>query len=336
MCRAVSSTAAKPAEIGVRYERAQRRGYSNPFSILIPCERTSMRRLCIHSILAALFTLMTGSNQAADRNNWSRLRHPLPAQPEVLGGYNAGCIRGAVDLPRVGRGYQVMRVSRHRYFGHPRLVDFVERFGRAVERQGLDPVLVGDLAQPRGGPMPFGHASHQSGLDVDIWFRTAPRQRHVSTSEIEELPMRSVIRVAEGRLDPEFWSERERRLLELAAQDPEVERIFVNPVIKLGLCQSEGKAAWLEKIRPWWGHDAHFHVRLACPPDSPRCDPQKPPPAGNGCDGDLEDWVNQIIALATEPPKPRPTQRPAAPSLPVACGQILAAPDRPSSLAKAK
>jgi len=27
-----------------------------------------------------------------------------------------------------------------------------------------------DLGQPRGGPTLSGHRSHQSGLDVDIWF----------------------------------------------------------------------------------------------------------------------------------------------------------------------
>ena len=44
---------------------------------------------------------------------------------------------------------------------------------------GLPVFYVGDMAQPRGGPLPFGHASHQTGLDVDIWFTLTPRPRLV-------------------------------------------------------------------------------------------------------------------------------------------------------------
>ncbi|HCB13842.1 MAG TPA: penicillin-insensitive murein endopeptidase, partial [Gammaproteobacteria bacterium] len=82
------------------------------------------------------------------------------------------------------------------------------------------------------------------------------------------------------RLNHARWSPYYRDALKLAAQSPRVERIFVNAIIKQALCDSETDRAWLNKVRPWWGHDAHFHVRLACPPDSGQCKPQQPIPPG--------------------------------------------------------
>jgi penicillin-insensitive murein DD-endopeptidase len=86
------------------------------------------------------------------------------------------------------------------------------------------------------------------------------------------------------------YGRRVERVLALAARDPRVDRIFVNPVIKAELCRADKRPRWLRKVRPWWLHHEHFHVRLACPDDSPECEAQKPIPDGDGCD-DVKWWL---------------------------------------------
>ncbi len=275
--------------------------------------------------LALLLPLLLGSAPALAGNAWSVVAYPLSGSPQVIGSYTAGCVAGAVALPLVGEGHQVMRPSRNRYYGHPKLIAFVERMGRETAARG-GRLLIGDLAQPRGGPMPSGHRSHQSGLDVDIWFLQQPRDRILSHADTERIEMPSMVRATEGTLNAARWSPRYRDALKMAAQSPEVERIFVNAIIKQALCQTETDRTWLNKVRPWWGHDSHFHVRLACPRDSALCQPQKPIPPGDGCDADLANWVRDIRQAALSP---RPYRRPEPPSadrLPAACNAVLNSP----------
>lgn len=260
--------------------------------------------------------------QAAERTNlWSLLDTPAPGPARAIGSDANGCLAGGVRLPADGPGYEVIRLSRHRYFGHGDTVDFVEGLGRRAQAAGLPLFYVGDMAQPRGGPLPFGHASHQTGLDVDIWFTTETRPS-LSEAEREEPPLPSMI-VADDtpRIDPARFGARQVALLRLAADEPRVDRIFVNPVVKLAMCRGFGGAtvggsAWLRKLRPWWGHDDHFHVRLRCPESSPACEPQKPIPEGDGCDAALEDWTRHLT-----PPKPPPGPR-AAKIMPEACQAV--------------
>jgi penicillin-insensitive murein endopeptidase len=225
----------------------------------------------------------------------------------------------------VGEGYQVMRVSRNRYYGHPELIRFVERLGQQAAYQGSR-LLIGDLGQPRGGPAPTGHRSHQSGLDVDVWFLQQPRNRVLSRVETEQIDMPSMVRMTEGTLNQTRWSPRYRDVLKQAALSPEVDRIFVNAIIKQALCNSEIDRRWLNKVRPWWGHDAHFHVRLACPPDSGQCQPQKPFPPGDGCGPDVADWVRDIVQAARSPRPYRKPEPPSADRLPAACNFVLESP----------
>jgi penicillin-insensitive murein endopeptidase len=250
--------------------------------------------------------------QAAERTNiWSLVETPTPAPAKAIGGTANGCLAGGVRLPADGPGYEVIRLTRHRYFGHGDMVDFVEGLGKRAQAAGLPLFYVGDMAQPRGGPLPFGHASHQTGIDVDIWF-TAATKPGLSEAAREEPPLPSMIIPGDTpRLDPTQFGRGQVVLLRLAADDPRVDRIFVNPVIKLAMCRGFGDAtvggsAWLQRLRPWWGHDDHFHVRLRCPDNSPDCEPQKPIPEGDGCDASVEDWTHHLT-----PPKP-----PAGPRMP--------------------
>jgi penicillin-insensitive murein DD-endopeptidase len=105
---------------------------------------------------------------------FARKATPLPGIARPIGTYNNGCLAGAVDLPITGPGWQVMRVSRNRYWGVPSLIAFIKRLAESAEEIGWSGILVGDMSQPRGGPMFTGHTSHQIGLDVDIWFTPGP------------------------------------------------------------------------------------------------------------------------------------------------------------------
>lgn len=272
-----------------------------------------------------LWLLLLSMAFAHAGNAWSTVRYPLAGPPQVIGSYAAGCIAGAVALPLVGEGYQVMRASRHRYYGHPQLVRFVERLGQRTAAQGSR-LLIGDLGQPRGGPMPNGHRSHQSGLDVDVWFLQQPGDRALSRMETEQIDMPSMVRMTEGTLNQVRWSPRYREALKQTALLPEVDRIFVNAIIKQALCNSETDRRWLNKVRPWWGHDAHFHVRLACPADSVECQPQKPIPPGDGCDPDLANWVRDIVQAARSPKPYRQPEPPSEDRLPAACHLVLESP----------
>ena len=218
---------------------------------------------------------------AAPESGWSRAKGPADGPALSIGGYSAGCVQGAKALPLAGVNYTVMKPERHRNFGHPALVAFVEHIGKALEERHLAPLGVGDLGQARGGPAPNGHASHQNGLDVDLWF--SPGGPGAAQQPMVDL--------LTNKPSPHY-GERVPALLELAARDARVARIFVNAVIKRELCEkATGDRSWLAKLRPWHGHHEHFHVRLACPSDSPECQAQPPIPAGDGCN-ELDWWLS--------------------------------------------
>jgi penicillin-insensitive murein endopeptidase len=235
---------------------------------------------CLVSILA-LSTVVFASE-----NDWSRVKGPSHGPSRSIGFYSSGCIAGAQILPLDGRGYQVMRPSRNRYYGHGVLIRYIENLASTLEALGTR-LLVSDLGQPRGGPMPFGHSSHQVGLDADIWFWDHPEQsvRSLTIQERDQLPMVSMLN-ENGVVDPKKWGRQQLLKLRLAAESSLVQRIFVNPAIKTYLCsQLDGSDRhWLHKLRPWPGHDSHFHVRLYCPADSKDCRPQEEQPTGDGCE----------------------------------------------------
>jgi penicillin-insensitive murein endopeptidase len=259
-------------------------------------------------------------------------RRPTPAALEsrVIGFYAKGCLAGARALPINGRTWQVMRLSRNRNWGHPNLVDFLERLSEKGETLGWRGLLVGDMSQARGGPMLTGHASHQVGLDADIWLTPMP-DRELTRLEREEMSATMVVAADRKDVDPNVWTPAHFAIIRAAAKDPLVERIFVNPAIKKALCREAGHdRSWLHKVRAYWGHDYHFHVRLACPANSPECKPQDPVPTGNeNCGKDLDHWFTDAI-LYPKPPKPGVKYKPKPPlkmaDLPPACRTVLLTP----------
>ena len=248
----------------------------------------------------------------------------------VVGFYARGCIAGAEGLPINGESWQVMRLSRNRYWGHPDLVALVTRLAaKARKDAGWPGILVGDMSQPRGGPMLTGHASHQAGLDADIWLTPMPNRR-LSREEREETSAVMMVRADRLDIDPRTWTPTHLGVIRAAAQEPSVQRIFVNAAIKKALCrEAKGDRSWLQKVRPMYGHDYHFHIRIKCPPGSGECESQPEPTGGEGCSaGDLAFWFKDST-LHPKPPKVPPKPRPpmTLAQLPDACRAVLAAPD---------
>jgi penicillin-insensitive murein endopeptidase len=254
----------------------------------------------------------------------------------AIGYYPRGCLQGGVELPVNGPNWQVMRLSRNRNWGHPELVTFLERFAPlAAKATGWKGVLVGDMAQPRGGPLPFGHLSHQIGLDVDIWFMPMPNHE-LSKKEREDISASNLVAADKLRVNPETWTPADVAFIRTAAQQPEVERVLVNAAIKKELCRVEDKKhdGWMAKVRPWYGHDDHIHVRLKCPADSPNCRAQPPVPAGDGCGAkELDFWFKDSILHPKPGPPPKVPPKPITlADLPPACKNVLDAPANPKAV----
>ena len=266
---------------------------------------------------------------------FSEKKLPSLGSAMAIGYYPRGCLQGGVELPITGPTWQVMRISRNRNWGHPELVKFLERFAPlAAKATGWRGILVGDMAQPRGGPLPFGHKSHQIGLDVDIWFMPMP-ERGLSQEERENISASNLVTADGKHINGEIWSPADIAFIRTAAEQPEVERVLVNAAIKKELCRVEGKndKSWMSKVRPWYGHADHIHVRLKCPADFPNCRAQPAVPAGDGCDKSLAHWFADWILRLKIPEISWSSKGLMLKDLPPACAAVLNAPASPGSAA---
>ena len=243
----------------------------------------------------------------------------------AYGSYSKGCVAGAQQLAETGPTWQAMRLSRNRNWGHPEMIDYIKTLSaKAAQQPGWEGLYVGDISQPRGGPMLTGHASHQMGLDADFWM-LPPKSLSLSRAERESISSISMRR-ASGAYVNSSWTPQHHQVLKAAASDPRVARIFVFPGAKVQMCADEkGDRSWLRKIRPWYGHHYHFHVRLSCPKGATGCVNQDPPPAGDGC-ADARQWQANIL----NPPPPNPNAPKRKPKrellladLPAQCQSVL-------------
>ena len=263
---------------------------------------------------------------------FGKLVLPSKQRTAPLGFYAKGCLAGGIAIPVDGPAWQVIHLSRNRRWGTPEMIALVERLAREAKAEdGWNGLMIGDISQPRGGPMLSGHASHQIGLDADIWLTPMP-DRPLTYQEREVVPEASVLKASMVQVDNRKWTKAHQRLIVRAASYPQVERVFVHPAIKKKLCDTlEGSdRSVLNKIRPIWGHHYHFHIRMKCPPGSSGCEDQVDPPADSGCGKPVADWLNLV--------KPRPVVKPTKPvkvakpqylkmsALPDACALVLKAP----------
>jgi murein endopeptidase len=173
---------------------------------------------------------------------------PLPPS-RAAGMPWAGRLVNGRPLPVRGPGYITWDPIRKqvpnrgwRRWGTGRLLRTVTRELAAYTRRhpGAPPVLVGDLSRPRGGDFGprfggIGHASHQNGLDADIYY---PRR--------------------DGRLRaprrPDQVDRRAAQELVDAFVRAGAQRVFVGP--SLGLTGPP------RIVMPLVNHDDHLHVRL--------------------------------------------------------------------------
>ena len=258
-------------------------------------------------------------------------------QPAAFGSYAKGCAAGSVQLPETGPTWQAMRLSRNRNWGHPATMEYIKDLSAFAARQpGWAGLYIGDISQPRGGPMTSGHQSHQIGLDIDIWM-LPPKRLNLTRREREALSSINVRAKSQKSVNSN-WTEVHGRIIEAAARDDRVDRIFVTPPVKIWFCERAKRSdkKWLQKIRPIFGHNYHFHVRLKCPKGSRGCVTQKPTVAelskgGNGCDETLRWWVTDYLnpPKVTKPAKPKKKKRGARDytmaDLPKQCAQVLKA-----------
>ncbi|MFV2001537.1 MAG: penicillin-insensitive murein endopeptidase [Paracoccaceae bacterium] len=280
-----------------------------------------MGRIAV-AFLLTLFVASPALAQSGAKLLFGAVRQASVQAPSSLGGYARGCLAGGEQLAETGVTWQAMRLSRNRNWGNPAMIAFIKRLSKFAARQrGWNGLYVGDMSQPRGGPV-AGHVSHQIGLDVDIWMRPADRL-DLSRAEREAISSISMRR-AGGAFVNENWSKAQQNILRAAARDPAVARIFVFPGAKVQMCNdAKGNRKWLRKIRPWVGHYAHFHVRLSCPEGAAGCVDQAPLPPGDGCDA-AQAWVDDILdppPADTTPHAPRPVLVLA--DLPIRCAAVL-------------
>ena len=287
--------------------------------------------------LALLLTATPAGAEPLARQLFGAARAPSAQAPQAIGSYSRGCAAGLVALPETGPTWQAMRLSRNRNWGHPELVRFLIDLSGTARQIGWPGLYIGDMAQPRGGPMTGGHASHQTGLDADIWM-LPPRRLNLSRAERESISSISVRSDDQTRVTGN-WTASHHALLRAAASDPRVDRIFVAAAVKIAMCNASGRRdrAWLQKIRPIYDHNTHFHVRLKCPQGSPGCERQKPSVAdlsngGDGCDETLNWWVTTYLEELRNPPRrPKPEGPPPKTArtytmsdLPAQCANVLA------------
>lgn len=276
-----------------------------------------MKRLILAAGLG-LCVLPLQASEPTAKELFKTIETPTRTSPQALGGYAKGCLAGGVKLFEDGPTWAAMRLSRGRNWGHPALADFVSRFSKASTQAGYRGLLIGDMGRARGGPMISGHRSHQTGLDVDVWMRPLTDERP-SARQREDWSSYDVVK-GRATLDRDLWEKSAWRAIGIAAQDSAVARIFVNPTIKRELCKASPGAPWLRKVRAWWGHDSHFHVRLSCPAGVTGCVDQPPPPAGDGCGKELDWWfTDEPYAPSDKPPRKDLTMA----DLPHACQTVL-------------
>lgn len=277
------------------------------------------------TVAAALFSGSAVAAQDLAKELFGAQSNASAQRSAALGSYARGCLAGGVQLAESGPTWQAMRLSRNRNWGHPELISFIERLSRSAAQQpGWDGIYVGDLSQPRGGPMLTGHRSHQIGLDADFWMLPADKL-NLTRTERENLSSISTRR-ERGAFVNDAWTDAHAEILKAAASDPAVARIFVFPGAKVQMCNDEtGDRAYLRKIRPWFGHHYHFHVRLSCPDGAANCVNQNPPPAGDGCQ-EAQGWVDNILNPPPpdpDAPAPQPRRELVMADLPQQCTNVL-------------
>lgn len=276
------------------------RQFSRVASGTCPWAGKALGRAFFPAAFALLCLSACSSLSRKESNPWAEVAKPAylePGKAEAIGFYSTGCLSGGAEVPVSGAFWEFVNTSRNRYYGHPDALLFLEKLGFHAFPHGK--LLLGDISQPAGGPTSYGHASHQLGLDIDVRFGFA--HGYLPQEARENFPLVAVaMHYMDVKDGPEgtkefglvneltaHWSPVYGELIRDSALYPRTDRIFVSPPIKKALCEQfrrpDGRGGyryphWLFKVRPYYEHNAHFHVRLLCPEGNARCEAQKPNP----------------------------------------------------------
>ena len=191
---------------------------------------------------------------------------------------------GAVQLPPEGPGWQAVRVSRNRHWGHPAMVAWVQRFRRPGARRRASPTSGSATWRSRAaGPCP--------------WPCQPPdrhRCRHLARPEPEAAPARRAAGEHPGRLPgaarrdrrgPARFHRRHAALIRLAAETAGRRPAAGEPrhqarISAAAIAARPGCAA----CGPGAGMTATCISACAARPGSRECRDIGPPPPGDGCD----------------------------------------------------
>jgi penicillin-insensitive murein endopeptidase len=250
--------------------------------VLDSIKRVLFLALVLPSTPAAAYTLY---------NPWALIKTPAGSDSQSIGRPNFGCLRGARKLED-GEGYNVMRTGRHRNYGHPALLNLIQKLAWNFKVNENKSIFVGDIAQPRGGPTMSAHNSHQTGLDADVWYQYESGQYRPTARDRATLSSRSIAK--SDRTLSALWDSSIENLLISAAMSEDVSLVIVHPAVKKYFCENYSGAEWTKKLWPDWRHGEHFHVRINCPPGNTQCI-QKPVSEYN--------WCSQIDSFIAAGPK---------------------------------
>lgn len=210
------------------------------------------------------------------------------AKSMPLGSYTNGSLINGECLPESGDGYMQLYREMERIWGTLPLVNMIQKSAAdlATKYPGRDRLQVEDLSAKEGGDID-GHASHENGLDVDLGYMKANGVEHdpVKTGQMYAPSMVNGNTVSEN-----FDVERNWELMKALHRHGDVQRIFVDQVIKNKLCEyakskNEYKSSVevLRSLRHVENHADHLHVRIRCPKDAKKCVNQAELPKGSGC-----------------------------------------------------
>ena len=270
-----------------------------------------------------------GEDKMPAKHLFASTKLPSIGKAMAIGYYPRGCLQGGVELPVDGPNWEVMRLSRNRNWGHPELIHFLKKFAPPPPRPPAGTASWSATWRSRAAARcRSATLSHQIGLDVDIWFMPKPDRVLTQGRAREDLGHQSGRR-RRKHINPKMWTPAHAAFIRTAAEQPDVERVLVNAAIKKELCDMQGEKhpSWMDKVRPWYGHHDHIHVRLKCPADLPNCRAQPPVPGDAGCaDKDLAFWFSDKVLH----PKPGPPAKAPKPltmaDMPPACKTVLDAP----------
>lgn len=249
----------------------------------------------LFSLLLLCSIVMACTDKSHNIQETQTIKKRTIADSESIGKYTAGCIKDPARLPFSGIGYQVIRHHRQRYYGNSEMIKFITNLSYMLNKEYNTTLYIADISKDNGGPILDDHSSHQIGLDADILYIHKPLEENgkLPPAKRENKYPETTLRGNQKHVDPGKWSPVNETILKVTSESDEVDRIFVNPAIKRKLCEEYQGEDWLRKIRPWWGHDGHFHVRLKCPENSPSCVSGPHIPSGTGCGSDLAWWFSE-------------------------------------------